>query len=51
MALGGPFEQPRDVHDRDLPVNSEIDNAEHWLDRRKRIIRNLRLGIRDAPQK
>ena len=33
-----------------LTIDCEIDNAEHWLDRRKRVIGNLRLGIRDATQ-
>ena len=50
MPLSGSLEQPRDVHDGDLTVNREIDNAKHRLDRRKRVIRNLRRGIRDATQ-
>ena len=51
VPLRRALEQTRNVENGDLAVDGEIHNAEHGLDRRKRIVGNLGLGVRDTTQK
>ena len=47
-ALARAFDQPGDVGDGELPSLRRIDRAEHRGDRRERVVRDLRLRVRDA---
>ncbi len=50
-ALAGALDQPRDVRDGELPPVRGVHRAEHRLERRERVIRDLRLRVRDPGQK
>jgi hypothetical protein len=50
-AVSGALDEPRDVGDRELPCGWPVDHAEDRLERRERIVRHLRLRVRDAAQK
>ena len=49
-AVGGALEQPGDVGDGQLAEIVELDRAELRRERRERVVRDLRRGIRDAAQ-
>ena len=49
-ALARTLDQARDVRDRELPAVGRIDRSEHGRDRRERILRDLRLRVRDPSQ-
>ena len=44
------LDEPRDVRDRELARVRALHGAEHRLDRRERVVGDLRLRIRDATQ-
>ena len=46
--VGRAFDEPRDVRDRELPRVRALHGPEHRLDRRERVVGDLRLRIRDA---
>ena len=49
-ALVRALDEPRHVGDRELASVGRLDGAEHRRDRRERIVRDLRLRVRDPPQ-
>ena len=49
-ALARAFDQPRHVGDGDLPAVRRLDRPEHRRERRERVVRDLRLRVRDASQ-
>ncbi len=49
-SLRGAFDQPRHVRDRELPLVRAVDDAEDGLERRERVVGDLRLRVRDAPE-
>ncbi len=50
-AVGGALDQPGDVGDGELARVRPVDDAEHGLERRERVVGDLRLRVRDPPQK
>ena len=50
-ALAGALDQTGDVRDRELPAVRGVHRAEHRLERRERVIGDLRLRVRDPGQK
>ena len=49
-ALARALDQPRHVGDRQLPAVGAVDRAEHRRQRRERVVRDLRLRVRDPAQ-
>ena len=49
-ALARALDQARDVRDRQLPPVGRVDRAEHRLERRERVVGDLRLRVRDPAQ-
>ena len=49
-ALARALDQARDVGDGQLPAVRRVDGAEDRRDRRERVLRDLRLRVRDPPQ-
>ena len=47
-ALGGALDQPRNVGDDELAAVRRVDRAEHRLERRERVVGDLRLRVGDA---
>ena len=47
-ALGGSLDEPRHVRDGELPLVRPVDDAENGLERRERVVGDLRLGVGDA---
>ena len=50
-AVGSAFDEPRDVGDGELPGVGPVHDAENRLERRERVVRDLRFRVRDAAQK
>ena len=48
--VGRALDEPRDVGDGELSLLRPVHDSEHGLERRERIVRDLRLRIRDAAQ-
>ncbi len=49
-AVGSALDQPGHVGDGELSLVRTVDDAENGLERRERIVGDLRLRVRDAPQ-
>ena len=49
-AVRGALDEPRDVGDRELARVRAFDGSEHRLDRRERVVGDLRLRVRDAAE-
>ena len=49
-AVGRAFDEPRDVGDGELSLLRPVHDSENGLERRERIVRHLRLRVRDAAQ-
>ena len=47
-AFARTLDQPRHVRDHELPAVGRLDRPEHGLQRRERILGDLRLRVRDA---
>ena len=49
-AVGRALDEPRDVGDRELALLRPVHHAEDGLERRERVVGDLRLRVRDAAQ-
>ena len=49
-ALGSTLDQPRNVRDDELAAVRRVDRPQHRLERRERVVGDLRLRIGDARQ-
>ena len=47
-AVGRALDEPRDVGDGELALLRPVHDAEHGLERRERVVGDLRLRVRDA---
>ena len=49
-AVGRALDEPGDVGDGQLALLRPVHHAEHGLERRERVVRDLRLRVRDPPE-